>query len=374
MNKNFIVIIFVLVFAIILGALAFVGWKYYQQTKEIEPELTAEQIDRIKYGAGTQFSTENPVYARALQYLAAGEYDLAVEQLKTLRSQYPKGTVERGIVDYSIGLFYAFAAEHQKEAIDAFKEVVTDPSSYNGTTRALAIEGIGRAYSTTFNQEVLEYIFTGPFLGGFLAGAKGDYALAMYNLATTGYQISKTPITSIRLAEKTSADLYTKRYTSEEEKNELIKKFSEYTAAGKSEVDKMSNFPGYSNYRSEFLSIYGGALQYMVLAQEGGYTSFDVETAYKEAYTLASDNAKAFIILRYGSFLSVVASDEKDTIEELSRRLGTIPQKDREAFDIYLRNIIMQGKKNEGGAFVMITAYRSKSPTFDAYVKQVLAR
>lgn len=372
MNKNTLTVF-------ILGLVAFfgvvyVGWKYYQQVKDIPPALTAEQVEEIKYDAGAHFSSENPDYARGLEYLSAGDYDSAVDQLKLLQGQFPMNSTERNIIDYSIGIFLAFAPEKQKEAIDVFVRIVTDSSSYNPTTRALAIEAIGRTYATTFSDSILAYIFTDPYFKGYLNTANGDYALAMYNLALEGYQMSKTPITSARLAEKTAMDLYAKKYSGDAEKQDLIKRFGEYLDVGRNEVDKMTDLPGYNIYRAEFLAIYGSALHYMVLAQAGPYARKDVEVAYQEAYTLADDGVKPFVILRYGAFLSIVAPEEKNTIEELSRRLETIPQVRRAPFDAFLRNIVSQGEKKGGDTYRKIAIYRSKSPTFDAYVKQVLAR
>lgn len=372
MNKNtYTVLILGLV---VFFGIAYVGWKYYQQVKDIPPALTVEQVEEIKYDAGSRFSSENPEYARGLEYLSAGDYDSAVGQLKLLQAQFPRNSSERNIIDYSIGVFLAFAPEKQKEAIDTFVGIVTDSASYNPITRALAIEAIGRTYATTFSDSILAYIFTDPYFKGYLNTANGDYALAMYTLALEGYRISKTPITSARLAEKVAMDLYAKKYSSDAEKQELVKRFGEYLDAGRNEVDKMTDLPGYNIYRSEFLAIYGSALHYMVLAQVGPYVRKDVEVAYQEAYTLADDGVKPFVILRYGAFLSIVAPEEKEGIEELSRRLQTIPQVRRAPFDAFLRNIVSQGEKRGGDTYRKVAVYRSKSPSFDSYVRGVLAR
>lgn len=374
MNKNLHGLLLTVAFLIISGSALFIGWSYYIQTKDIPEQLTAEQVNEIKYDAGALFSTENPGYARGLQYLSAGNYDEAVAQLKTLQPQYAKGTTERNIIDYAIGIFYAFSPKHQTEAMDAFVAIVTDPSSYNGTTRALAIEAIGRTYAATHDNALLAHVFTNPYFKGYLTVANGDYLLAMYELALEGDRISKTPITSARLAEKIATDLYANKYETDAEKEELIKRFDEYLSAGKREIEKMIDVPGYNGYRSEFLSIYGGAIQYMILAQAGQYSRAQVESAYQEAYSLASDNVRPYIILRYASFLAIISSNEKEKIEELSGRLEALPTTARSAFDAFLINIVGQPQKERGNAYELVAVYRSKSPTFDAYVKRALAR
>lgn len=352
----------------------FFGWKYYENHYRNGGSLPAVYTEDTKYNPGAELASKDEGYARGLEYIKSGDTAKGLAELRAAQSRYKPGSIERNVIDYTIPLVGVFESA-PISAIGGLKFIASDTSgAYFDVTRALAIEAMGRSFATNYDPAILDEIFVNdPYFGHFLDEAKGNYVQALYALARFGYDLSKTPITSARLAEKAASDIEAKRYTSDSEKAALEAAFDEYSKAGLAEMDKMEGFPEYAGYRAEFSSILGGAMASMHLSGAGTVTRADVEGMYQRAYTSANETLKPFIVLRYGAFISTVDPNNTALIGELSKRLSGISVARRAAFDRFIKNTMAIGKP-AGGAYELIVRFRKGSPEFDAYVKQVSGR
>lgn len=357
-----------LVAALVIGA-AYAAIRVYRP--DLLPWMRKELTPEERYGVGAELIDTDPGYARAIQYLNAGNISGSLAELVALRDKYATSTPERNAVEYSVGLVLAFNGEPFR-AIEHFKKVILDVESYNPTTRALSTEALGRIYWTYLSPDILGAIFSGDdYFNDLLGNAGGEPVVALYRLIEGGYHIVGTPISAARLAERASSDIISERYSSEEERAELVATFEGYAHEGAAKIAPFANLRGYESYRAEFHSIYGGALQNAVLAgATTHYTNADIEAAYQQAYMLANPGLQPFIIYRYGSFLSVTDPKNTEKIENLSKRLLGFTAQQRANFDSFIGNTLTSKKPD--GVYELLSAYRAASPTFDAYAKEVI--
>jgi hypothetical protein len=374
MRKDTFLLISTGTVAVVIVALYFFGPMVFIQKPKPGTIAGDVRTEENKYDPGSQLRVENSRYGRAIDFASGGDMEVAARELIAIRDDYAPGSIEFNIIDYTLAQLYMFRPD-ASEAVDRLKAIVTNKEGfYNNVTRALSIEGLLRVASN-FKKEDIVRIFSGDtlFISTF-ARAEGDYFKALHALALEGYALSKTPITSARLAQKAALDIETKAYTTAEEKAALLSALDEYLEAGEVEIRKVADLPNYNGYRAEYYSIRAAALGSLFLAKEGTASKTEIERLYQEAYTLASESAKPYIAFKYASFL-VDVGDKSDTqtIESLISKVALIPAARRIGFDAYLKNALALGPSG-GLGYSMIVNLRSADKRFDAYVADVLSR
>ncbi|TAJ16024.1 MAG: hypothetical protein EPO65_13980 [Dehalococcoidia bacterium] len=359
----------------LLLAIAVWGALVYMGKLQLPAFLGGKGASEVNKYAGKDALSLDPAIARSEDYLAAGNVEAAVNELRSIQNKYAVGTDSRNVVDYSIGLYYAFSSTPEK-AIDTFKAIVVDRTSYSNVTRAFAIEGMSRIYFSTHNLALLDRVFSGdPYFVEILEDAEGDKERALYELLKRGFAISPTPVTSVRLAAKTSLDiLHNKATFSESERAERMRSFNNFMSVGYAEAQKMNSIEGYGPYLAEFYSSYAGAAQTLLFGKiPSQYSSNDVEDAYQRAYALSNEAGKAFILFRAASFLSIFSPDTSSVrIKELTGRLIALPSSSRALFDRFILNTYKNGESDV--AYSLFPPYRKASPEFDKYVKDLVGR
>ncbi len=363
MNKKTLHTALLGIFLFLLCGTGIILFLYHTSKLSLEEQQKNEQQ---KYNVSASLQQNDPLFQKTFIDLLQKKPE-ADEDLAQLRSTYATGTSERNTIELSVASIGVFSTSTEGSVAD-LKRILLDDKAYNKTARAFSIEFMARAYWAVNDPTILRNIFSGdPFFTTILSQAGGDMNGALTKLLIYGYGLSPTPITIARLAE-TASNVLVSDKTTTIQKQTASQYFDQLIKAGAIEVQKMTG-PAYAQYRSEFYSIYGGALATAVIGHiSPAYTTADVERAYDQSYSEALDNFKPYVIYRYGTFLSQVTSVDTAKIENLSKELAALTPGQTQLFDSFLRAILNQGADDK--RYTATHAYMDASPTFKVYVSE----
>lgn len=353
-----------------------IACSYYfisQWRKGVEQALNAERTRSLVPRYGASLGETNQDYAKAKVALGSGNLEEGVEYLNAARQKYATGTQEWAVIGYDTGIAYAFSKDPIK-ALEQFKSIYLDEVNYPALVRSMAVEGLGRTYWASHDKNLLVQTFSGdPYFNEILKRVGGNYNEALWSLVEEAYKKQPTPISSARLAQRIAAKI-TAPGVDTQSQNEYRNNFAAYIIEADKEIEAYKKNQlagsGVNGYVAEFYSIKAEAIGNMLLIkQEVPYKEEDVIKLYKDAYDLANDSLKPFILYKYGVFMARSNPQNQSKVEELGARLAALSPQSLALF----RNFIISSSKNgqETTQYRDRTAFMRDSPSFEKYVKSL---
>lgn len=356
-----------------------IGCVYYfvsQWRLGVEQALNAERTRKLVPRYGASLGETNQDYAKAKVALGSGNLEEGVEYLNAARQKYATGTQEWAVIGYDTGIAYAFSKDPVK-ALEQFKSIYLDKDNYPALVRSMSVEGLGRTYWASHDKNLLTQTFSGEeYFLDLLNKANGDYDEALWSLIREAYNAQATPITAARLAQR-EANRIAAEPTTSQSLNEYRNSFMGYMLQADTQIElykqNQKSGSGVNGYVAEFYSIKAKAIGEMLIAkQDVPYKEEDVVRLYKDAYDLANDSLKPFILYKYAVFLAQVNPQNQERVEEIGARLVALPSPALTLF----KNFIISSSKNgrETRDYRDRTAFMKDSASFAKYVESLIGK